>query len=49
MEINTPTQSVNTQQKSQQPENALAEQLANAHKEIEDLKLQIQWLERSYE
>jgi|VirMetMinimDraft_7_1064189.scaffolds.fasta_scaffold356530_1 hypothetical protein len=28
---------------------AIAQQLAQANQEIEDLKLQIMWLERSYE
>ena len=28
---------------------ALAKQLADAQKEIEDLKMQIMWMERSYE
>jgi len=30
-------------------EQSIEQQLVDAHKEIDDLKLQIMWLERSYE
>ena len=36
-------------EKSVEDNNTLTQQLADAQKEIEDLKMQIMWMERSYE
>ncbi|GFD89479.1 hypothetical protein KUL152_17050 [Tenacibaculum sp. KUL152] len=49
MAHNDNTVSVNTSEENSLQQRSMAEQLADAQKEILDLKMKLMWMERNYE